>query len=232
MSLGGGSDRLMTFSRTNDLPFELPAAAAEDRRQLMEAVKKASRCGEKGRPSVADFDAYVNLGWARKAAHLYILPLDFEDALRRYDAANPDAKLGGSPLDFHAVDKNLILCVGGVHDMLQEALCEYLSGLVGKKVGSANIGRVLVDHLKGLPAKDRTEFITKLVATQGCLRLAAKESALGLVSDEADCAKVMKRVNELSAEPAEVLDRVAKAQKEFKAAFEKCVKAADLSKKK
>src|SRR6266700_3485713 len=143
---------MMVSSRVSEPAERLPAAAAADRRRLTDAIKAASRCGAKGRLSVADFDA-VTVGWGRQAAHLYILPLDLEDALRRYEAAHPDAPLGGPPLDFHAADKNLVLCVGGVHDMVQEALCEHLTGLVGRKVKPANIGRVLVDHLKGLPAK-------------------------------------------------------------------------------
>src|SRR4051812_20996653 len=81
---------------------EVPAAAVKDRKSLVDAIKAASRCGETGHPSAADFDA-ATIGWGRKAAHLYILPLVLEDALRRYDAAHPDAPLGGPPLDFHRV---------------------------------------------------------------------------------------------------------------------------------
>src|SRR5215470_16978658 len=101
----------------------LPPAAAEDRRRLTEAIKSASRISAKSRPSAADFDA-ATVGWGRQAAHLYILPLNFEEALRRYDAAHPDAPLGGPPLDFHGVGANLLLCVGGVHEIAQETLCE------------------------------------------------------------------------------------------------------------
>lgn len=218
-------------SMADDLPFELPAAVAEERRLLMEAIKKASRCGEKERLSRADFDAVVNLNWGRKATQLHILPLDFEEALRRHDAAHPDAKLGDASLDFHALDKNLVLCVGGVHDILHETLCEHLSKLVGKKVGTMDLSHVLVAHLKGLPNKDRPAFIAQLVTVQQCLRSATKESALGLVSDETNCVKVMKRVNEISAEPTAVKDRLAQATKEYKAAFAKCLKATDAKRK-
>jgi hypothetical protein len=215
---------LVTY-RADEPAIKLPAAADEDRRRLTDAVKKASQVGETGRPSAADFDAAI-VGWGRQAAHLYLLPLDFEDAVRRHDAAHPDAKLGGALPDFHAVDKNLVLCVGGVHDTIQETLSESLTDLVGQTVERANIGRALVDHLKRLPAKDRAEFVAKLVTAQTCLRSAAREASLGLVSDEADCAKVIRRVGELGANLDAAADRVTKANKEFKAAFEKCVKAA------
>lgn len=215
----------MVAFRVDEPAVKLPATVAEDRRRLTEAIKKASRIGEKGQPSAADFDAAA-VGWGRQPAHLYILPLDFEDALRRYDAAHPDARLGGPPLDFHAVDQNLVLCVGGVHDLIQETLCAYLTGLIGRKVEPANLGRALVAHLEGLPAKERGEVIARLVAAQKCLRSAAREAAVGLVSDETNCAKVIKRVGELGAEPKDVVERIAKANKEFKAAFEKSLKAA------
>src|SRR5688572_14025819 len=102
---GTDGDRPVGTSPLGDAANELPAAAAKDRRRLTDAIKAASHIGEKGRPSVADFDA-VTVGWGRQAAHLYVLPLDLEEALRRHDAQHPDAPLGGGPLDFHAVDKN------------------------------------------------------------------------------------------------------------------------------
>lgn len=212
----GGFPQPMSVSRADDLPFALSPAVAEDRRRLADAIKTASRCGEEGRLSAADFDAVISLAWSRKAVHLYILPLDLEDALRQHDQANPEDRLGGPPLDFHAVDKNLVLCMGGVHDMIQETLCEYLTSAVGQKVEPSTIGRIVVDHLKGLPAKSRTEFIAKLVVAQRCLRSAAKESALGLVSDEADCEKVMKRVYHLGEEPAEIPRLLADPHHNFK----------------
>jgi hypothetical protein len=225
LALGGLVPSAEAPSGLSEPAHQLPAAAAVDRRRLTDAIKAASRCGETGRPTVADFDV-ATVGWGRQAAHLYILPLDLEDALRRHDAAHPDARLGGPPLDFHAADRNLVLCVGGVHDMIQEALCEYLTDLIGRKVGPGNVGRAVVDHLSRLPAKDRAEFVAKLVAAQRCLRSAARETALGLVSDETDCAKVIKRVGELGAEPEGAAARVAKANKEFQTAFAKWVKAA------
>jgi hypothetical protein len=220
MAGGGGRD-------------EVPAAAVEDRKRLTDAIKKASRVGEKGRLSVADFDAVVSLGWGREPAHLYILPRDLEDALKRHDDANPNDKLGGPPLHFHAADKNLMLCVRGMHEASQKILFGHLSGLVGKKVEAGNAGRVLVEHLKGLrTARERKEFVAKLVAAQQCIRAAAKESRLCLVSDETDCEAVFKRVNAIGADLGGVVERVAAAEKEFQAAFENCLKAKETPPKK
>lgn len=233
MSLAMGLPQLMPILRADELPFHLPPAVAEDRRKLADAVKAASRCGEMGRPSVADFDAVVNFGWSRKPAEVYILPLELEDALRKHDAANPDAILGDPSLDFHAVDKNLILCVGDVHNLIQESLCDYLAEEIKQKLVPTLVDRIVVEHMKALPAKARGEFIAKLVLAQSCLRSAAKESMLGLVSDEADCSKIIKRVGQLGEEPAEILARLAKAKAEFKIAFAKCLKeAAERARKK
>ena len=78
--------------------------------RLTDAIKAASRLGEMTRPSAADFGA-ATVGWGRQAAHLYILPLNFEAAIRAHDRAHPEAPLGGPPLDFHAADKETSLAL-------------------------------------------------------------------------------------------------------------------------
>jgi hypothetical protein len=208
-------------------PLEkVSAASVEDRKALADAIKKASRCGEKGRPSVADFDA-VTVGWGWKPAHLYILPLELETALRKHDEANPTARLGGPPLDFHGVGANLMLCINGMYLLTQEALCEHVSGLVGKKVETATFAAVVVDHLKGLKTEqERKEFVAKLVTAQKCVRAAAKETGYCLVSDEEDCRRVIVKTHGISSEPERILDRLAAVKKEYKEAFEKHLTAA------
>jgi hypothetical protein len=85
--------------------------------------------------------------------------------------------------------------------------------MVGRKLKPTTLSQSLVDHLKGLPAKDRPEFVAKLVTTQKCLRSAVREASFGLVSDEANSGKVIKRIGELGAEPTDVVHRLAEANK-------------------